>query len=127
MENIVIKQPKNSGSYYFNYKTTSLLALINAEYKSLYVDVGCNGRVSDGGVLRNASLSKPMEENFLDIPTPRLVGGQHSPYVVVADDAFPLKENLIKAFSIEGINKRTKNYKLLLVHEELPKCIWHNR
>ena len=116
-KHIVIKQSKNSGSYFFNYKGTFsivLLALVDAEYKFLYVDVGCNGRVSDGGVFRNALLSRVMEENFLAIPAPRLVGGQRLPYVVVADDAFPLKENLIKPIPSRGLSKeqRITNYRI---------------
>ena len=52
MENIVIKPPPNSGSYYFNYKHSFsiVLAVVDADYKFIYIDVGCNGRVADGGV-----------------------------------------------------------------------------
>ena len=47
----LIRQMKNSGSYNFNYKGTFslvLLALVDADYKFIYVDVRCNGRISDG-------------------------------------------------------------------------------
>ena len=95
---INIKQPKNNGSYFFNYKGTFsivLLALVDANYKFIYVDIGCNGRISDGGVFRNSSLSTAIDENILNIPPARKVGASVLPYVIVADDAFPLKQNLV--------------------------------
>ena len=68
------KQPKNHGSYYFNYKgqfSIVLLALVDANYKFIYLDVGCNGKISDGGVFRNSMLSKRISTNLLNIPGPR--------------------------------------------------------
>ena len=69
-KHIVIKQPKNSESYYFNYKGTFsvvLLGLVDANYKFIYVDVGCNERISDGAVYRNSSLSKAIGNCLLGI------------------------------------------------------------
>lgn len=116
-KHIVIKQPKNSGSYFFNYKgsfSVVLLALADANYKFLYVDVGCNGRISDGGVFRNSSLSSAMENNLLNIPMPRYIGDVLLPYVIVADDAFPLKENIMKPYPSRALTKKKRitNYRI---------------
>ena len=52
-----------------------------------------NGRISDGGVFRNSPLSKALSENVLGIPNSRYAEpGRELPYVIVADDAFPLKK-----------------------------------
>ena len=116
-KHITIKQPKNSGSYFFNYKGTFsivLLALVDANYKFIYVDVGCNGRISNGGVFRNSSLSSAIDENILGLPPPRRVGSLQLPYVIVADDAFPLKQNLIKPYSFRNLSteNRIANYRI---------------
>lgn len=57
-KHIHLQAPINSGSNFFNYKSTFsivLLALVDADYNFLYADVGCQGRISDGGVFRNTS------------------------------------------------------------------------
>ena len=52
-KHIVMKLPIRSGGEYFNYRHTFsivLMALVDADYKFRYTNVGCNGRVSDGGI-----------------------------------------------------------------------------
>ena len=107
-KHIVIKQPKNSGSYYFNYKGTFsvvLLALVDANYKFIYVDVGCNGRISDGGIYRNSSLSKAIENCLLGIPPDRIIakGMGALPHVILIDDTCPLTINLVKPYPLRNL------------------------
>ena len=47
----MLRQPRNSGSTFYNYKhqfSIVLMALADADYNFLYVDVGRQGRISDG-------------------------------------------------------------------------------
>ena len=119
MENINILPPPNSGSFYFNYKhdfSVVLMALVNAEYRFLFVEVGCNGRISDGGVFTASALYRALESNLLQIPDTNTLPGRNIPvpYTIVADDAFPLKSYLMKPFprnELLDISKRIFNYR----------------
>ena len=67
--------------------------LVDANCKFIYVDVGSHRILNDGGVFRNASLSKALEEKNLNIAAAKsLPGGDEAlPFLVVAGDNFPLK------------------------------------
>ena len=67
---------------------------MNANYNFIYIDVGCNGRISDGGVFRESYLCQAIDENTIAFPVPRKVGENSLPYGIVADDAFPPKQTL---------------------------------
>ena len=117
-KHVQLKCPFNSGSYYFNYKSSFsivLLALVDADYEFLYVDVGCNGRISDGGVFRNSSLTNVLSLNTLNIP---LSDSENLPHVVVADDTFPLKTYMMKPYAFKNLctEKRAFNYHLSRTH-----------
>lgn len=111
--------PPNAGSIFYNYKGTHsivLMGIADAEYKLLYVDVGRNGRFSDGGVFNRCNFGQAMDTNQLSLPhsTP-LPGRELSvPYVLVADDAFALRPNIMKPYSQRGLTmvQRVFNYRL---------------
>ena len=87
------------------------LALVDADYRFLHVDVGCNGRISDGGVFRNSSLSNALSINTINIP---LSDSESLPYVVVADDGFSLKTFMMKPYASKNLctEKRVFNCRL---------------
>ncbi|KAK6470744.1 protein ALP1-like, partial [Huso huso] len=102
-KHITIQPLKNIGSHYYNYKSTSsivLMALVDADLKFLYVDIGTNGRVSDGGVWNKCTLSQALQDNSLHLPQPSALplGTDPVPYVVVADEAFGLKKWIMKPY-----------------------------
>lgn len=58
-KHIAMKKPPNVYSYYYNHKgfnSIVLMAVADAGYKFLYVDVGVEGGASEGGTWRNCSL-----------------------------------------------------------------------
>lgn len=61
---IAIRPPPESGSEFYNYKhffSVFMLALVDADYKFLYVDVGAPGRSGDAGVYAQCTLKRALE------------------------------------------------------------------
>ncbi|XP_046397703.1 putative nuclease HARBI1 [Ischnura elegans] len=114
-KHILFQPPASAGSYYFNYKgghSIVLLAVADANYRFIYVDVGVNGRVSDGGVFRESSLAAAIARNLLQFPANETLPGRDMdvPYVFVADDAFPLTERIMKPFPFRGLTAERRRY-----------------
>ena len=56
-KHVAVKCPPGSGSIYYNYKKfypVVLMALVDSQYRFLFVDVGAQGSTSDGGVFRGS-------------------------------------------------------------------------
>eukprot|EP00745_Piridium_sociabile_P020718 TRINITY_DN31992_c0_g1_i2.p1 TRINITY_DN31992_c0_g1~~TRINITY_DN31992_c0_g1_i2.p1 ORF type:complete len:231 (-),score=39.29 TRINITY_DN31992_c0_g1_i2:418-1110(-) len=116
-----MRAPDNTGSLYFNYKgsfSTVLMALVDANLKFIYIDVGSYGRNSDGGIFAHSSMGKAMATNALKFPPDaRLPYADNLgplPYVVVADEAFPLSKHILRPFPGRSLSldKRIFNYRL---------------
>lgn len=90
----MIRNAPHSGSEYFNYKGTYsliLFACVDANYCFRYFDVGTNGRANDAAVFAKSSLNSALEDvkNKLHFPKDG---------VFVADDAFPLRNYILKPY-----------------------------
>nr|XP_022903669.1 protein ANTAGONIST OF LIKE HETEROCHROMATIN PROTEIN 1-like [Onthophagus taurus] len=102
-KHVLIQAFPNSGSENFNYKGTHslvLLALCDANYNFTVVDIGASGRQSDGGILKNSKFGSALATNMLPIPPKEVLSGCTTPmpYVIVADEAFPLTNYLMRAY-----------------------------
>ncbi|XP_033103960.1 uncharacterized protein LOC117106669, partial [Anneissia japonica] len=118
-KHVNLQPPPNSGSEYFNYKNSFsmvLMALVDSSYKFLYVDFGTNGRVSDGGVFSKCSLDKGLKNKAIGVPNASPLPGTNVdvPYMIVADEAFPLREDIMKPYPLRQLTKeqRVFNYRL---------------
>ena len=118
-KHIAIKAPKNSGTVYHNYKgffSIILLGVVDADYKFIWVNVGANGSTSDCAVFNQSDLKTALEDNTLGLPPPRPLLGDDTPipYFLVGDDAFPLRQWIMKPFSSRHLTdeERIFNYRL---------------
>lgn len=77
-----------------------LLALVDAQYKFLAVDIGAYGKNSDGGILSNSNLGKALERKKLNIPNNQYLpnANEKLPLVIIGDEAFPLKKYLLRPY-----------------------------
>lgn len=122
-KHIVLQSPLNSHGEYINYKdfpSIVLLGLVDAHYNFLYVDVGCQGRISDGGVFRNSTLYSKLENKELKLPAPSILQVPYLtevPYFILADKAFALNNYTMKPFEGLQIMAPQKEY-LITVYLE---------
>ena len=104
-----IRAPPLSSTIFYNYKGTYsivLLAIVDAEYRFTYVDVGQYGSNSDSAVFRHSNMGIRFNTDDLNIPPPKkldFVPDGHRlatpiPYCIVGDEAFPLQANLMRPF-----------------------------
>lgn len=96
-KHVNILKPPNSGSLFRNYKgwfSIVLLAVCDANYKLIYVDVGSNGAQSDGGIWQRCSLRN--ELNNLNVPKLNESNGLN--YCFLGDQGFPLQSFLMRPF-----------------------------
>lgn len=118
-KHIRVVKPERSGSLFMNYKhffSIGLMAVADANYKFVYIEVGSYGKDSDSTIFKNSLLWKNLERNNLNIPESSQLPGINIPlpYAFVGDEAFSLSKHLLRPYSGTHLPDRKKifNYHL---------------
>ena len=114
-KHIAIRCPRESGSRFYNYKgfySIVLLALVDAEYKFMWVDVGANGSCSDAGIFRETQLYRDLDAGIQGLPTTDPLPDDNTPfpYFILGDNAFALKSWMMTPFSHRNKTKEEHIY-----------------
>lgn len=116
---IRMSKPANSGKLYRNYKgyfSIVLLAVVNANYKAIWVDVGATGCSSDSQIFNHSELLQKINDGTINFPQPECLPDEDYPlpYYFVGDDAFSLKTWMMKPHSKPNLEdeERVFNYRI---------------
>ena len=106
------------GSQYYNYKGTHsiiMMVVAGGSYEVIWADVGANGRMYDGAVLKNSKFGQKLTADALNLPEPLPLPNrtEPTPYVFIGDDVFALSPNLMKPYSKDNLDifSRVCNYR----------------
>lgn len=99
-KHVKIEPPLKSGSLYYNYKgdfSIVLLAVVDANLRFIYIDVGTNGRLSDSGVWNKSTLKIKLDNNTIRFPRASPLPGLNTsfPFVLIGDEGFLLTTKLL--------------------------------
>ena len=75
------------------------MALVDAHYCFTFVDIGDYDSNADGSIFKNSIFGQRFLQQDLDIPDPKplpgFIEGGPIPHCIVADEAFPLRMDLM--------------------------------
>ncbi|CAK1592153.1 unnamed protein product [Parnassius mnemosyne] len=102
------------------YHSLVLMAVADANYYFISVDIGAYGSSSDTTVFKNSAFGKKLEGGQLILPSPTYLpkdeNGENMPYVFVGDEAFALSEHIMRPYPRRNLSvtQRVFNYRLTL-------------
>ncbi|KAJ8885789.1 hypothetical protein PR048_011989 [Dryococelus australis] len=118
-KHVHIIKPEHSGSLIYNYKqyfSVVLLAVADANYRFMYIDVGAIGKAVDCIIFHGLTFHKALQVGSLNIPKPERVTNALGPlpYVFVTDEAFGISVNMIRPYPGNNStdSKRIFNHRL---------------
>ncbi|KAM4050541.1 uncharacterized protein ACNLHF_016820 isoform 1-T2 [Anomaloglossus baeobatrachus] len=103
-----VQQPPQSGLQFSNknYFSVVLMAVADAHYKFVDIDVCAYGSTRDSRVLRRSQIGLQIHHDHGTLPAPRPLPGSTDPvpFVMVSDEAFSLLPNLLCPYPRRGLN-----------------------
>ena len=111
-KHVRIECPQNAGSAYFNFKnfhSMVLLAICDAKYSFILVDIDGYGRDSDAIQFTQSAIGKGIQDGKLNVPGENLADNN-----LLGDDISSLKTWLMKPLPGKNVSKemRIYNYRL---------------
>lgn len=122
-KHIRIIKPNHSGSVNYNYKhffSILLLAVCDADYRFVAINVGADGKESDSTVFKDSMFYQALQKDKLNVPEkfPISISRQEPmPFVLVGDEAFGLSEHIMRPYA--GRNLSTQKKYLIIDYLEL--------
>ncbi|XP_039747675.1 protein ALP1-like [Pararge aegeria] len=118
-KHIRIIKPCHTGSEYYNYKhffSIVLLAICDANYNFIDIDVGCYGKSSDSTIHDSSEWVKKLRQGNYNLPQPRPISnnGIPIPFSFIGDEGFALSQHLQRPYAGKHLprKKRIYNYRL---------------
>lgn len=88
------------------------MAISDANYKFIYVNVGAFGSEGDSGVFETTTLGKQIYKDEMPLPPDTTIGGIKMPFFFISDDAFPLSTRVMKPFKPTKTTPLTQEQKV---------------
>ena len=118
-KHVAIRKPRHSGSIYYNYKgffSIVILVLCDANYKAIWAHVGSPGSQSDCGIYNESPMFQGIQDETIKLPPPEPLPNdtEDTPFFFIGDDAFPLRQHMLKPFSARYLESEQLvfNYRL---------------
>lgn len=76
------------------------MAISDAKYRFIMIDISVEDRQSDEGVFKNSDMGRHFKKGRFNLPNPKPVeiDGPTLPYVLLADEAFPLTTYMVRSY-----------------------------
>lgn len=75
-----------------------MMAIVDADYRFMHVNIGGYGSEGDGSCFRRSDIGAKILDNTLPLPVETPIGSMKVPFFFVADDAFALGMRIMKPY-----------------------------
>lgn len=106
---VKVSPPKENAQDYYNYKgwySVILLALVDHNYKFMFINVGSPGRNHDSAVYKSSVLARAVNTQLFSEPAKQIEGEQVGA-IILCDQAFPLTSHLMKPYPNRSTSEET--------------------
>ncbi|KAM7306976.1 putative nuclease HARBI1 isoform X2 [Ixodes scapularis] len=95
-----------------------LMAVVDSKYEFVLIDVGAEGRQSDGSIFKASEIGQGLDQGILNLPKLGVLPGcqkpRLAPYAFVGDKAFQLRTDFLRPYPAKGLadERGAYNYRL---------------